>query len=403
MLNKNSSVLFATFSLWDHGQRMPTNGNLESLRNYLIPRVYKLTLIDQPHPGSDSLMPKIEEYINMRQKNTDSSWWMQILIPVLKLTNQNRTQIFFKIRDFLSVIDVSLNNKSRYDYFIGMEGINTLAGIVLKKLGRVSNVIYYVLDYSPNRYRGLMNHLYLLLDRICATHADFIWDVSPAIHPARIKAGLVASKSARTIVVPVGIYPEQIVTSAEKNRRPFSICYLGTLTEEQGPDLAIEALPGVLRKYPHATLHIVGGGQKNLERLKRLTRSLNIEANVIFYGFVVKNSDMAKILEKCFLAIAPYRTFPGSIRQYGDASKLRSYAAAGLPIITTPVPPLGVELQKLGGAIIVPDNKEDLTIAIVSLFSDKKLHATMRKNVIKFAKNNTWDNEFTLAFSQSQT
>ena len=111
---------------------------------------------------------------------------------------------------------------------------------------------------------------------------------------------------------------------------------------------------------------------------------------------------MAQILSNCYVAVAPYRAFPNSIRYYADASKMRSYAAAGLPIVTTDVPPLGKELQKLGGAIIAPDNEVGFSNAVLSLFSDPELYARMRKQVIKFAKDNTWDNEFTLAFSKSQ-
>ncbi len=402
MLTKDSSVLFATFSLWTHGQRMPTNGNLEPLRDFLVPRVHKLVLIDQPHPGSDQVMPIIEEYRENRIIKHPASRWMKLLIPILKLTNQNKTQVAFKLRDFFSIFDWMFRNSTHIDFFIGMESINTLAGIILKKFGRIERVIYYVLDFSPLRYHGFINKVYLFLDRFCATHADFIWDVSKMIQPARIKAGLIQQKSAPLIHVPIGVYPQQLIFTPPRHRQPFSICYMGTLSEEQGPDLAIEILPIVLKEYPSATLHIIGGGQKNLDRLKALTKSLGLTHKIIFYGFVIGSAEMSKILSQCYIALAPYRAIPGSIRQYGDASKLRSYAAAGLPIITTPIPPLGKDLQELGGAIIVEDNKKDLANAVLALFSSPKRYATMRKQVIKFAQNNTWDNEFSKAFSQSQ-
>ena len=52
-------------------------------------------------------------------------------------------------------------------------------------------MVYYVSDYSPDRYRQKwFNDLYLWLDRQAAMHADIIWDVSPAMQPARVKAGL---------------------------------------------------------------------------------------------------------------------------------------------------------------------------------------------------------------------
>ena len=390
--------------MWANVTLMPTNGNVEPLRDFLVPLINHLTLIDQPHPGSEIVLPIIEEYSNQQLKYVphSSSWWMFLLSPFLKLSNFQGTQFFFKTRDFLSVFDWPLKNGLKYDYFIGLECINTLAGLILKKIGRVNKVIYYVLDYSPIRYKGVFNKIYLALDRYCAMHSDYIWDVSKEIQPARIKAGLASKKSAPVIHVPIGIYPKQLISTSVDQRIPFSLVYMGTLGEESGPDLAIEMMPLILKKYSKTTLHIVGGGQKNLERLKDLVKSLNIESHVTFYGYVVKNIDMAKILSRCYVAVAPYRDFPDSTRKYADASKMRSYAAAGLPIITTKVPPLGKDLQKIGGSIITSDDKEGLAEAVITLFSSPKLYANMHKVLLKFAKTNTWNDEFSKAFSKSQ-
>lgn len=403
MLTKNSSVLFTTFSMWENGQRMPTNGNLEPLRDFLVPKVKRLTLMDQPHPGSDIVMVRTEEYLNHNEKPIihSPSWQMQLLSPLLKLFNKNSTQIIFKVRDFLSVFDLGIGKRIQYDYFVGVECVNTIAGILLKRLGRVRHVIYYVLDYSPNRYKGILNKIYLALDRYCAIHSDLIWDVSKTMQPARIAAGLNSKKSAPVIHVPIGVFPQQLIFTPLSQRIPFSVVYLGTLSEEQGPDLIVECMPKIIKKYPQSTLHIVGGGENNLKRLRALVKTLGIETNTTFYGYVVKNIDMAKILSKCYVAVAPYRDYPESTRKYADASKMRSYAAAGLPIVTTTIPPLGKELHELGGAIIASDNKEGFTKAILSVFSSKKMYANMNKIVVRFAQNNTWDNEFTKAFSKS--
>ena len=168
MLSKNSTVLFATFSMWTSDKRMPTNGSVESFRDFLIPRVKKIVLIDGVVPGSEEVMPKIEEYDEHKAdpKLHESSWWMFLLKPWLKLTNSHGTRISFKLRDFLSIFDWCMRDKTHFDYFVGLESIYGLAGIILRKTGRVDKVIYYVSDYSPNRFsRGWFNQLYLALDR----------------------------------------------------------------------------------------------------------------------------------------------------------------------------------------------------------------------------------------------
>ena len=101
--------------------------------SYFAPRVNKFVLIDQPHPGSDRLIPMIETYSKGKLKSTTkSSLFVSFLYPFLILNNSLSTSIIFKVRDFLSVIDFGLKANDRFDLFIGLESINTLAGVILK-------------------------------------------------------------------------------------------------------------------------------------------------------------------------------------------------------------------------------------------------------------------------------
>ncbi len=401
ILNRNTTVLVATFSPWIAGKRLPTNGSVEPLINFFAPKVGKMVLIDQPYPGSDFLNPRIEVYQNnkMIQLSSTSKWLYFLFYPFLKLINRSGTHIVFKLRDFFSVVDWCLRKKDSFDYYIGLESANALAGIFMRKLGFVKKVIYYVSDYSPQRYsQKWFNNLYLWLDRFCAIHADFIWDVSTAMQPARIKAGLNPSKSAPVIYVPNALKPKQIRFNSYKNIKPFSLVYMGTLGKDNGSDVAIKAMSQLLKNYPKAVLHIIGGGEKDMPRLQKLVLSLRLEKKVKFYGYILDGNKMAEIIRSCYLALAPYRAFAGSPRYYGDAGKIRAYAAAGLPIITTNVPPLGKEVWEKGAALIVNDTPSDFAKAIIKVFADKKLYLQLRKNSISFAKNNTWENTFTNAF-----
>ena len=289
-LSKNSSVLFATFSVWNNNQRLPTNGSVEPLRDFLVPRVRKLVIIDQLYPGSEDVIPKIEEYTgSMKFIPRKSSWVVYLLKPILAMSHSNGTQIRFKIRDFLSVIDWSFRDKIHFDYLIGLESVNALAGIFLRKIGRVKKVVYYVSDYSPKRYpQKWFNAVYLWLDRFCAMHADYIWDVSKAMQPARIKAGLNPQKSAPVIHVPNGLYKNQIKANPVSKIDRHSMVYMGTLGPENGPDVAIQALALVRERFPDANLHIIGGTDKDFVWLKKIIQKLHLEKSVYHRGFVRK-------------------------------------------------------------------------------------------------------------------
>lgn len=401
---KGKKVIFATFSMWHRGKRMPTNGNVEPFRDYLLSKkVNELILIDQPVPSSEIVMPVVEKYRSGKKikENIYFSWYVKIFIPLLKLFNKHGTRLVFKIRDFLSVIDLGFRNSYTFDLFVGIESINCLAGIILRKFGRVDKVVYYVLDFAPNRYsNGLLNKIYLFMDKLCAEKADFIWDVSREFQKIRLEYGINPKLQARVIHVPIGLFEYQIVKPDIGRKSNHSLVFVGTLGEENGPDLAIETVNLVIKKFPDTFLHIIGGGENNLKRLKTLAKRLDIQRNVKFYGYVESIREMVKIISKYDIGLAPYKKIPNSIRYYADSAKIRTYAGASLPVITTDVPPLGKELAGIGGAIISDDNPVDFSRNVIKIFSDKKKFNEMKKKVMIFSKNNTWNNEFDCAFDK---
>jgi len=401
MAKNRLRVIFATFSPWEKGIRLPTNGMVEPMLSFFLPKTSKFTLIDEPHPGSDRVIPIIESYKNEKLiKGISPSIFIYLLYPFLLLRNSVGTRIPFKIRDFLTVIEYGLRDNYKYDLFFGLESVNTLAGVILKKFGRVKKVIYYVSDYSPNRYKSRwFNSLYLSLDKSATKYCDYIWDVSPALMQARIKAGVNPEFSNKIIHVPNGLFQEQIKHFPFNKTVPFSLVYAGTLGTENGPDIAIESIFFVKKKFPKVELHIYGGGQKDLKRLKRLVEKYNLNKNVIFHGFISDPIKLSSQIRNYRIGLAPYKAIPGSPRWWADATKIRLYLAAGLPVITTHVPPLGKELIETNSGLITKDNAKDIAKTIKEIFSNDTLYQTLRKNAIKKAKNNTWETTYKKALS----
>lgn len=403
-MNKISSILIATFSPWKNGKRSSTNGMIEPMLHYFKPRVEDLTLIDQPYPGSDRVIPHVEKYktgkLHSISKTLTSSFF---LLPFLIVENKPGTRIAFKLRDFFSILEIGLKSKKSYDLFIGLESINTLAGILLKKLKKVKIVAYYVSDYSPYRYPNkFFNWIYLWLDRFCAMHADFIWDVSPAMQEARIKVGLDLKKSAKAILVPNALYREQIHSLPVRERIKNTAVFVGTLGLDNGPDLAVKAFRLVTKEIPSAKLHIIGGGGQGFEKkfLEKLVKKYHLQKNVIFHDFITDQKVLSKTIEKFQLALAPYKKNPRSIRLFGDATKIRLYFAAGLAVITTPIPPLGRQAEKKGAVRIVLDNEKELSNTIIELFRNEDKLSNLINNAKKLAKNNTWENTYSNAINK---
>lgn len=385
-------VIFATFSPWQGNRRSPTNGMVEPMLSFFVTRTKEFVLIDQPHPGSDRVIPRIEIYKNGKNRKTTKSsiliWW---LYPLLLLQNTLQTSIIFKIRDFLSVLDYGLRNPSFHDLFIGLESVNTLAGVLLKKFGLVGKVVYYVTDFSLHRYKNpIMNKLFLLLDRLAFDHADFVWDVSKAIMPARIAAGLNPKTIKTSLYVPTTLFQNQVCDHSVK-KIPASIVYAGALNRENGPDLAIYAVKKILRVVPEVRLHIFTDGQDiETQHLRDLTDTLGIHDKVFFHELISRNKLIAD-LRQFMIGLAPYRTFPGSPRWWADSTRIRLYLAVGLPVITTKVPSIAKELEQEKAGLVVKDNAQDISQAVISLLKNKSLYRKMRQNAVRQANNNTWE------------
>lgn len=403
MAKKRLTVIFATFSPWEKGKRMPTNGMIEPMLKFFLPKTRKFVLIDEPHPGSDRVLPIIEVYSKGKlAKKLKSSFLVSWLYPFLMATNTVGTRIPFKIRDFIASIDFILNDRNKYDLFIGLESVNAISGVLLKKLGFVKKVVYYVSDYSPSRYKsGWFNKLYLELDRIAIANVDYLWDVSLAMMPARIRAGLDPKYANKVIHVPNALYPEQLNYLAFEKTEPFSLVFAGTLGPENGPDIAIEAMKYLTKKYPQSILHIYGGGEGDLRRLDKLTEKLGLKKNVVFHGFMINQIKLSNEIKKYRIGLAPYKAIPGSPRWWADATKIRLYLAAGLPTITTQVPPLGRELIEANAGIVTKDDAKETAAAIVNLFANSNLYKTLRTNAIKKARNNIWNNTYSNALQKS--
>lgn len=403
LLNKKTNVFIATFSRYEKDKRLPTNGFVDQLLSFFKPKVNRIVLLDGPHPVGDHINPIVEEYSGQKLVSRyviSSLLYFPIYLFCL-LPSKNPTRLSFKFRDLFAVFYVILFKNQKFDLFIGLEGIYGIAGIILKQLGKVDTVVYYVSDYAPKRFKNnLLNSIYLWLDRFCVEHADFTWDVSSAMLSARLDAGLSKKFTKKIIHVPNALFENQIKSLPISKRAPLSLVYMGILDPDQGSDFAIEVVSVLTKKFPTLTLHIVGGTRDEVGNLKKLVKKLKTEKNIHFYGFVESNTDMAKIVRGCMIGLAPYRSFSDSFRWYGDAGKIRQYMASGLPVVTTHVPPLGKIVAEKGAALVRQDTIEDFAQGIEKLLTDKKLYAKMVKKAEDFGKSNTWENSYTHAFFQ---
>jgi len=404
--NSHSSVFFATFSRYEKDQRLPTNGMVEPILSFFLPKVSKILLLDAPHIISDTIHPIVEVYESgkLSRRFSISKFFYLPIYLWCRVPSNKETRISFKVRDFFSVLFLAFQQRDRYDLFIGLEAIYTIAGFILKKFGVVKHVIYYVSDYSPRRFENkLFNTLYIQLDRFCLLHADYTWDVSLAIQKGRYEAGLPSVGNYRVVHVPNGLFPFQIKSLPIKKRNRNDLVYMGILELDMGPDLAIRSLAAVRKHYPKTRLHIIGGPERHIKVMKELVGALHLEQSVLFHGFIPSFEKMAQRVRECYIGLAPYRSFPDSKRWYGDAGKIRQYTAVGLPIVTTHVPPLGRYIVEKGAGIMTKDTVKSFSDGILRLLSDDVLYEKLSTGATKVSHDNTWENVYAKAFDDMRS
>src|SRR6267143_2858776 len=109
---------------------------------------------------------------------------------------------------FYSIIWLA-GEKRRFDFYVGADGINCLAGLFLRRLGVVKQVVFYTIDYTPTRFRNpVLNHMYRILDRYCVQNSDLTWNLSPRMSQAR--RYLTTKSNGREITVPIGVWVDRI-------------------------------------------------------------------------------------------------------------------------------------------------------------------------------------------------
>jgi len=314
----------------------------------------------------------------------------------------NATNSFgLKLRDFVSDIYFTLRSRQSYDLYIGVDAVNTLAGLVLRSLGRVERVIFYETDYSPRRYaNATLNRLYLTLDGFVARHSDYVWNVTPAIAAARAQVGYPPEKLAPQFVVPVGTFPEQIHEVPYSDLEAGHVVYSGGFSEQNGIWTLLEAAAELCHKLPEARFTILGWGGETLEsNMRKFITSNGLSQRVVMPGFLDDHREVEEIISHAWLGIAPFKDVPYSIKRLGDVSKLRMYLSCGIPVVTTDVTYLADEIRRRGAGIVTQDDTRQLVDATIKLLSDRQLHQDCRAAAVAMARHNTWDSIFERAFA----
>lgn len=374
---KNLSFIIAT--------HVYATGPSFKLENYLKGKVKELVFIGHPF----SFASDRRSFIRIYKKGN--------LILEKKFVSWKGSDSLFYLKDILLTLWWCFKYGGNTDYFVGVNNFNAVSGYIMKLFGRVQKIIFYTIDYIPQRFENnFLNSVYHFLDEFAIKKSDKVWNLSPIMVKEREKKGVDKKYREKQIVVPIGTDVHKKPLSSKK-RDNYKIVFMGHLREGQGVEMLIDAMVDVVRKIPKAHLMVIGGG--SLENsLKNQVKRLKLDTNVEFTGFVEEFSDVQSLLSDSYVAIAPYVDDSKTYTRYTDPGKPKDYLAAGIPVIITKVPQVALEIERNRCGVAISYRKKELIKAIIKLLEDKELSSSFRKNALKMAEKYRWDTIFNDAF-----
>jgi glycosyltransferase involved in cell wall biosynthesis len=280
----------------------------------------------------------------------------------------------------------------RADVWVAFNNLLCARGLLERRMGRVGQVLYWAVDFVPDRFgKGSpLTRAYDALDVLCCRDVDLRVELSRqalAGRDARLRLG--AEEGAPRAIAPVGAWIDRVPVVPEDGWRSRRVVFIGHLVERMGGDTVIEAMAVLAERGIDVTADIAGHGPME-QQLRDRSARLGLDDRVRFHGFISDHRRLEHLLSEAAVALAPYSTRVESFTRYADPSKLKSYLAAGLPILLTDVPPNAHDLVAHAGAQLIADDPVALADAIEHTLADPAGWRRRRLQARRYARQFDW-------------
>lgn len=362
-------------------------GPVQALRAHLLARRYEARFLTHPFPYT-GIWGSVEERLSHGK----------VAASIQRLSRRSLAPLQFAL-NFFSALGLGWGGGPKAQIYIGIGNLNALAGLLLRALGRVEQVGYYVIDHTDGRFGNpFLNAIYHWVDGVCCRRCDFLWCLSERIAKAKQARGAAPQ---RCLDCPVGVQLEEVVPASATKRRPHVLVVMSHLTQEKGVQLVLDSFAEIARKHPRARLEVIGTGPYEAE-LKAQAARLKLGKVVRFLG-LMGHAQLFRHLPTCGISLATYTEHEDNIAYYADPTKPKEYLACGLPLIITKVPWTweAVANKKKPMGVAIRYTQAELVAAADKLLGDRAFYAKCRRNALAFAATLAWGKIFDKAFAQA--
>lgn len=276
--------------------------------------------------------------------------------------------------------------------WFGFNNLACLRGLLRRSLGRNEKVVYWAVDFVPNRFgSGIATKVYNAVDRFVCKHADMRVELTQeALEQRAVYLKLTPDVAARSMVVPMGAWLARTPKVTADAFAKKKVVYMGHIVERQGVTNLIKAIAILVKKDPAVTLDVVGGGPDE-GKMKALAAELGLSDAITFRGFIDDHKDVEAYIAQGTVAVASYTKVPDNFSVTSDPGKIKAYLGASLPIVVTDVPPIAKILSARGAALLPDDTPESIAHMITQYLTDKKAWTSAHKASATLAKEYDWE------------
>ncbi len=216
--------------------------------------------------------------------------------------------------------------------------------------------------------------LHKRLTRFALRRADHVTATGLGLAAATLKH---MPDGKQVTVVPYGVDLERFSpTEPQAQQETIVVGAVGRLSMEKGLDILLKAGALVISDHPDMKIVIAGDGPERA-KLGRLTRDLDIEANVTFLGEIPHEGVPS--------ALAAFDIFAMPSRAEGFGVAAIEAAAMGVPVVGSDVHGIpDVVDQGRTGLLVPPGDEQALARSIARLADDVQLRKTMGENARSF-------------------
>lgn len=188
----------------------------------------------------------------------------------------------------------------------------------------------------------------------------------------------------KSIVIPNGINVAQIQCKIQpdlESEGDFRILFPGGAKPGKGGDILFKSLPKVRKEIANFHVYVALNVPQN-HRLRRMVKTLGLERNVTFVGFLPK-SEYRKLLSSVNVLVLPSR-------QEAYPISCLEAMALGKPVVATNTGGIPEIIEDGRNGILVSRDPERIAEAILSLYRDPVLRKQMSQNNLKDIMRHDW-------------